>query len=626
MTERWRKKLEGLDGTSPSDDVFERAKQGPVRRDDVLPGPRMSARVVTVIAAFLVFALAISVFAIPALLTGSTPASDNTVGLVPLWPTQDADELQHLQSDAKVGQADWALSPELATKKFAHDVLGWEDPVVKPNVHSYCAVGAEPDSLTTPASPVACPDLPVGGWSAPGGVPLADPAAGGSSGAAGFATRSYEVSPCDTDACLTDIGPEIVQVYQPLGRGDGAIWVVLQAKSPRITVSVLPGQVVHDGSTVSAGFLTGDVPTLAYSSCGSTGASSASTAPSGSDASGIALDVSLSGSALCSSQEPGYVWAASAKTALGTETGEIGADPLQGQPPSPPGLLALTAVPVAMVPTTLPPETTAPTSPPLGLTGAPNTGSMQWTTYTDPYGWTIDVPEGWATKVLSVEGAGTNGAQFIGENMSVQVSTQTADPGSPPPGLTLQLVNDAQFPLNANDFLSNIEEGLGGTFHGDGLVFDVTVRSPYLPNPLPEPERSILMHMIGSITFQPWTVGDVRHDWVAIGTPTEDVSWIMLEGGLYMLFKTPDGYKLYGSISCGGKEPSKTSSSADGFAVLDCPDGSTWEMNATGESGGGGDAAGNDPPPEWAVVTAHDGTLIAWVLPGVFPPGTGGAS
>ena len=28
MTERWRKKLEGLDGASPSDDVFERAKAG----------------------------------------------------------------------------------------------------------------------------------------------------------------------------------------------------------------------------------------------------------------------------------------------------------------------------------------------------------------------------------------------------------------------------------------------------------------------------------------------------------------------------------------------------------------------------------------------------------------------
>ena len=41
--------------------------------------------------------------------------------------------------------------------------------------------------------------------------------------------------------------------------------------------------------------------------------------------------------------------------------------------------------------------------------------------------------------------------------------------------------------------------------------------------------------------------------------------------------------------------------------VLNCPDGSTWQMNVTGESGGGGDAAANDPPSGVAVVTAFDG-------------------
>jgi hypothetical protein len=134
--------------------------------------------------------------------------------------------------------------------------------------------------------------------------------------------------------------------------------------------------------------------------------------------------------------------------------------------------------------------------------------------------------------------------------------------------------------------------------------------------------------MIRSISFHPWQVGDVRHDWVAISTPTQDVSWITVEGGLYMLFKTSDGYRLYGSINCGDKQPSKTSSTQDGFAVLDCPDGTSWEMDAEGSSGGSGSgqASNNDPPPEWVVATAHDGTLIAWVLPGVFPPGTGGAS
>ena len=627
MTERWRKRLEGIDGASPSDDVFERAKQGPAHPDEALPGPRRSTRMVTIVVAFLVFVLAISAFAIPALRMGNTPADAGPASPMPLWPSQDADDLDQLQSQATVGNADWALSPELVATRFAHEVLGWQDPVTKPNVRSFCWVG-DLSSVKTPASPVACPDLPVGGASAPGGVPLGDPAAAPSSVAGGLNTLSFEVYPCNTDACLTDVGPEIVQVYQPLAQGDGAIWAVLQAKDPRITLSVLPWQTVHSGATLSASFMTSDVPTLAYSSCGSTAASSAFHSPSGSDVAGIALDVSLSGSAICTSQEPGYVWAATAGTALGTETGEIGADPLQGEPPTPDGLLGLTAVPVTMVSTSLPEKSTAPTSPPLGLTGSPDTGSVAFTTYTDPYGWTLDVPQDWSTEAIQTPGSGTQGARFVGENMSIQVSTQTAPPGSPPPGLKLPTVDDARLPLQANELLTNVEGGLGGTFYGDGQEFTVTVESTYLPDPLPEPERSILMHMIGSIAFQPWTTGEVRNQWVAIETPTEDVSWITVEDGLYMLFKTADGYKIYGSISCDGKAPRRTSSTSDGFAVLDCPDGTSWEMNADGAGGGdgSGQASTNDPPPEWAVATAHDGTLIAWVLPGVFPEGTGGSS
>ena len=112
---------------------------------------------------------------------------------------------------------------------------------------------------------------------------------------------------------------------------------------------------------------------------------------------------------------------------------------------------------------------------------------------------------------------------------------------------------------------------------------------------------------------------------MAIDTPTQDVSWITVRGGLYMLFRTADGYRLYGSITCAGRPTTNTSVSSDGFAVLECPDGSSWKMNAGGESGGGGQAAFNDPPPEWPVVSAHDGTLIAYVIPGYFPPGTGGS-
>jgi len=67
MTERWRKKLGDLDRQGPTDDVFERAQQGPTRQDEPLPRMKPSARLMTALAAFAVFAIAISVFAIPAL-------------------------------------------------------------------------------------------------------------------------------------------------------------------------------------------------------------------------------------------------------------------------------------------------------------------------------------------------------------------------------------------------------------------------------------------------------------------------------------------------------------------------------------------------------------------------------
>ena len=122
MTERWRKKLEGIDGASPSDDVFERAKEGPMHSDDPLPGPRMSTRVITIVAAFLVFALAISVFAIPALRIGNQAAGQGSV-LLPLWPAQTSDQLQTVAGEpARVG-----ARPEAGGRAFrsgGHGMVG----------------------------------------------------------------------------------------------------------------------------------------------------------------------------------------------------------------------------------------------------------------------------------------------------------------------------------------------------------------------------------------------------------------------------------------------------------------------------------------------------------------------
>ncbi len=67
MKDRWRDRLRGLDDVEPSPDLFDRAKAGPMLPDEHIPLPSTWTRAVAAIAAFAVFALAISLFAIPAL-------------------------------------------------------------------------------------------------------------------------------------------------------------------------------------------------------------------------------------------------------------------------------------------------------------------------------------------------------------------------------------------------------------------------------------------------------------------------------------------------------------------------------------------------------------------------------
>src|SRR2546423_115429 len=103
--------------------------------------------------------------------------------------------------------------------------------------------------------------------------------------------------------------------------------------------------------------------------------------------------------------------------------------------------------------------------------------------------------------------------------MTEQPQVLTEEPprlSSPPLGLTLPPVNGSQFPLNADELLAPVEGGLGGRFFGDGLQFDVLVSSPSLPGDLPQADTDILDQMIASISFQPWTPGEVRNGWVAI--------------------------------------------------------------------------------------------------------------
>ena len=254
MTERWRKKLEGIDKRGPSDDVFERAKQGPMHRDEALPGPRMSARVVTIVAAFLVFALAISVFAIPALRMGNQAAGEGSA-LLPLWPAQTSDQLEQLQANPP----SWALDPQQVAEHFTQEIMGWSTPSAAEAACDLPAYASSSPSYSSPpvtgggfyAFYVGCPSIVRWGVSGEPSDPYPTDSAGPSQDGS---FRTYSVSSCGGDICVDSAG-EFVQVYQPLEQGEGQIWAVLQAQGQE-TLSVAPGQVVHDGSSVSAGFVT----------------------------------------------------------------------------------------------------------------------------------------------------------------------------------------------------------------------------------------------------------------------------------------------------------------------------------------------------------------------------------
>src|SRR5947208_2841916 len=87
---------------------------------------RTSTRVVTAIAAFVVFALAISLFAIPTLRLHEGSSARRAGGqLLPLWPARTMEQVQALQAQAESGDTAWALDPQQVAVKFGQMVLGW---------------------------------------------------------------------------------------------------------------------------------------------------------------------------------------------------------------------------------------------------------------------------------------------------------------------------------------------------------------------------------------------------------------------------------------------------------------------------------------------------------------------
>ena len=645
MTERWKKRLGDLDKASPGDDVFERAKGGSQLPEEAIERPSAGSRIVTGVAAFLIFALAISVFAIPALRLRQGAGGAAGMGLQPLWPFQTLDEVEEYENDpvplGYVGSGAF-LDPSETAWAFGYEVMGWErgdfEVVESTSSHVVCGPGGSGFATMPPTGAWQGDDViectyhgPIvfGGPSSAALVPLAEePASSPSIGSTPSSrSRVFTLLPtCPPSAACLSRDVRVI-VYQPLGSAADNAWAVLEAQSEGIDLAAGAGSLLRDGSSVSANatFPPGTRPLLgvhvggddceitAYSSESMTGYSEI---VANDDAISAGLNVTLdlpSGSVACDSSQTGHVFVAMVDEKL-----SVPEDPLIARSELP--LLAIAAVPVVVdwqeaepMPSgrhTDPPPTAVETPEPTG-----------WTTYTDPLGWTIDVPTSWNVEPFDeFDGQPTRaGARFY---------TGTLDTGGgPASGDVLVTIghfdggsidapeDDSGFPLSAQILEPN-EGGRQLSFRGDGLSFILDVRGgPWETLELSKQQEQIVTRMIESIRFEPWAIGDTRNGWVAVD---RDARWIALGPGQGVVVYEGDPWRVLGPMpACPGGEPVEIRQTLAGPEMV-CGDGSVIRYDVDGQ-------AAADNPAGWPpsvdvepVIHAWDGSLL---VPVTLTPG-----
>jgi hypothetical protein len=632
MTERWRKRLEHLDGASPSDDVFRRARQGPQIPDDPAPQPSTSTRVVTAIAAFAIFALAISVFAIPALRLRDEAAGSPDV-ILPLWPVRTLDGAEQAQAYADGGELPtdvdlsmfkWSpnlLRADAVAHTFAWHVLGWRDPTVVPlDSGTY----VHPSGSSTPSIGPYPPTGPSAG--PPTCTPVAYPEPVAYPGPTGpSASMSIECPDGTTgppspfrrfmiyDGRLSfGFSPSVtVTMYQPLATGEGHVWTVLDVRDERINLGVVPNERLRTGERVAIRHSWDpDIVRAAIHVGASEGCDL--------DANVDALEMHTlrltvptpPPGSTCERYEPAYVYA----YVIGDNRGEPYPDPIADG--SPRRSLAMAAVPVVV---RLPPP--AETWSTQGGIVEPNGPSEpQWTTYTDDAGWTIDVPSDWTVEALAepaVGGSSQTGATFSSE-------TPAHSYVGPPSGISVTITHlideddppwedSSDFPLRWAD-LAEIDRGvLQARFRADGAEYVVEVR---LGSSAVAPElQRALERIVGSLRFQPWDIGTSRNGWTAIfrlggtadGEPRSDIPW---DGG--GAFWSPGlGYVLSGDPvpGCGG---SWDYGDKEG-PTLTCEDGRKGRWSWNGAPYPENPESLQDPIESYPALASWDGFLLARV-------------
>jgi hypothetical protein len=637
VTARWRKKLEGIDQVGPRDDVYERAKAGPTRPEAQSPMQRTSTRVATAIAAFVVFALAISLFVVPTLRLHDDSSALSAGGqLLPLWPARTVEQVQALQDEADAGQAGWALDPQQVATRFGQTVLGWLDAWAGPLPSSGgCNVASGPypsGSYAARAFAGLCPaDYVPTAYPPPETCEPSMLLCAGPSSRPGWTSPSsrqfltFQLLPCDpTTSCSLASINETIELYQPLVAGEGKIWSVLAANSSFIDLAVSPGQTVSNGSSVSTGLriplsqqfgfgvhvgasdsCNQDVATDVFHSPGSANDAVASA--------GSELGVNLGSreGIACAQEEPGYVFVATSETSIVSDG--VAIDPLQGTGGPGLHLTAFAAVPIAFEW----PDGTASSAAPTPTT------TISWTTYTDPLGWTIDVPVGWLkSPVAFTDGSRIEGAAFAPEGTPRALEGLFEPTGT---GMAVSITTDPnRHPLPQDDsFPLTCDLGAGGQdFQGDAVVFHFSLSIG--AGQVTAGQLVTACHMLESIRFEPSQPGEQRDGWTALNPTDKDplawriavISWQSCNSrGCYVLtFGEPVGQYLLGPVKPCGEGENMTADAphaTDYVIVLDCPDGSTQRWTRTGSPAPTNSTGYDAQLEKHPVVKAWDGSLLA---------------
>jgi hypothetical protein len=652
VTERWRKKLEGIGQVAPRDDVYERAKAGPRLPEAQSPMQRTSTRVATAIAAFVVFALAISLFIVPTLRLHDDSSALSAGGqLLPLWPVRTVEQVQALQDEADAGRAGWALDPQQVATRFGQAVMAWPDASASPStLGTGCNVASGPypsGSYAARAFAGYCPaDYAPTAYPPPetcdpsmllcGGIV---PQPGSSSSSAGR-SMTLQLVPCDPTVCGQASFSETVEVFQPLEAGEGNVWSVLEVSSSSIDLAVSPGQTVSNESSVSTGLrIAGSqqfgfgVHVGASASCSLDTATDVFHGPMSADGlttaagSELTTDFGTASGTSCQQAEPGYVFVATSERTI--VSGGVAIDPLQGA--GGPGLLltSFAAVPITFEWADGISSSSAPT--PTTTTG--------WTTYTDPLGWTIDVPDGWSTGTIAPDqmgsiGAGGSGAWFSsGEPLPIPSGVLGLFGPDPAPGQVILRVfhdyknpvvtDDSPFPLDADALLKHQGNEWDGFFIADGLEFGVATATGG-GGSLSQQQHEVIWRMISSMRFQPWTPGETRGDprslkFTALD-PTANrpatwkqagLDWQELGGLTYVYMENGENGVLLGPMpSCGADEVHDAGTNVRA-ALLECADGTKGGWTIDGQPLPNNSRNFLDPVGVNHVVRAWDGTLLS---------------